>query len=136
MGSSNSGEYSGIVDATNSVLSNDRYPGSGEILVDPPSESEIIRWTQALSGFQADVTVTSEDNTQLLKIARLYEQSEDNLSNYVAEIGVKSLSGCNPKSVLFMVCIRDLQQNLASKVNMNPHKFSVLRGGRYSVQGR
>lgn len=133
MGTPTPQEYSGIVDATNSVIANDRYPGAEEILIDPPSEIDVQQWTESLSGFQADVTVSSEDHRRLLEIDRLYERSEENLSDYAAEMSVKSLTGSKPKSVLFMVCIRDLQRQYAEKVNMNPHKFSVLRGQRYSV---
>lgn len=127
--------YDGIDDAVDTIVSHSSYPGAENLLSDPPSESEIECWTATLSGFEAKTTVSGEDHSRLIDIDHLYESSKPNLEQYANELEVKQLSGCKPDRVLYMVCIRDLQQQFASKENMNPHKFAVLRASRYSVIG-
>lgn len=130
MGSS---KYSGIREAVKSVQSEDDYRDPGNILEDTPSPEQVIHYTDALSGFEADTTVSNEENARLNEIYTLYRRSEAALEDYAVEIGVSSLNEFSPKAVLFMVAFRDLQHEHAGKANLNPHKLSVLRGGRYSV---
>ena len=128
-----SGQYNGIREAYQSVESNSGYSGPSEILAETPSPETIVRWTDSLTGFEADANVSRDVAIQLDDIDELYERSKSGLEEHAARIGVKSLNEFSPDAVLFMVCIRDLQNKHAGKANLNPHKFSVLRGGRYSV---
>lgn len=127
-------EYTGIREATREVTTNQSYPGPREILPEPLSLEEIETWTDSLTGFEADAIVTQEDETILRAIEELYQRSLPALREYANEIGVRELNEFAPESVLFMVCIRDLQQQVVGKSNLNPHKLSVLRGGRFATQ--
>ncbi len=128
-----SGEYGGINEATDAITTADRYPGPEKILADNLSESEINQWTEALTGFEANTVVTQEDGDVLLEILGWFEQLQGRLAEYVDDLGVQTLSRCDPGMVLFMVCIRDLQNQYELTTNMNQHKLDVLRGGRYQV---
>ncbi|WP_222912654.1 HNH endonuclease [Natrinema sp. SYSU A 869] len=134
MGARSSGEYDGIADATESVLNNDRYPGAEEILSEAPSETEVVQWTKALSGFEANTEITPEENSFLLNVVGLLESSKENLATYAADLSVKPLGQLDPETVFFMVCIRDLQDKYAPKANLNSHKLAVLQGGRYQIR--
>lgn len=98
-----------------------------------PSEETVVQWTDALTGFEAEASISSAVENHLTDIRVLYAESEAALQGHAAELGVKSLNEFGPDAVLFMVCIRDLQTRYAGKSNLNLHKLSVLLGKRYSV---
>ena len=131
---SSPGEYSGIREAVKSVHSEEDYRGPGNILEDAPSPEDVIHGTDALTGFEAGTTVSGEEKARLNEIDALYRRSEAALEDCAAELGVSSLNEFSPRAVLFMVAFRDLQNEHAGKANLNPHKLSVLRGGRYTVK--
>lgn len=130
---SDPGQYSGITDAVDSVQAKSGYSGPDDILSSVPSEETVVQWTDSLTGFEAETSVSSATEDDLTDIRVLYADSETALQKHAAELGVKSLNEFGPDAVLFMVCIRDLQTRYAGKSNLNPHKLSVLLGGRYSV---
>jgi len=130
----NSGKYGGIRDAVKDVQSNPDYTGPDGILAEVPSRDEVIVWTEALTGFEANSTVSKNSHAHLKQINSLYERSKSNLADYARDLSVSGLNEFPPEAVLFLVCIRDLQNQSVGKENLNTHKFSVLRGGRYSVK--
>jgi hypothetical protein len=130
----NLNEYSGIRDAVDSIQSNSDFPHISAILAEVPSKQQTIKFTEALTGFEVGATVSKQAKNQLDLIESLYQQSEPRLIAHASEMGVKSLNEFSPESVLYMVCIRELQSEHAGKSNLNPHKFSVLKGARYTVK--
>lgn len=127
------GEYDGIRDAVKSVLCKGSYSGPEEVLQESPSRDTITLWTDTLTGFEANTSISPEAADHLNELEKLYEQSNASLENHATEIGVKYLNEFSPSDVLFMVCIRELQKQYTGKANLNPHKFGVLQADRYSV---
>ena len=135
MGSSGSDQYNGIVEATESIRNTEEYPGAEKILSESPSKTQIERWTNALSGFEANSEISPEENNALLEVTGLLETSKGSLTIYALELDVNQLGRSDADIVLFMVCIRDLQIQHGLIPNLNSHKLDVLRGGRYQITG-
>lgn len=128
------GEYDGIQDAVQKIQAKAEYRGPDELFHETPSPETIVEWTEALTGFEAGTTVTPAEDHHLRNIRSFYGRSEALLETRAAELGVASLNEFSPNAVLFMVGIRELQSQHAGKPNLNPHKLSVLQGGRYAVE--
>lgn len=129
-------EYSGIADATQDV----RNKINDSTIVNHPLSSPTLAvvvptWTESLSGFEANTTVTSEEEACLQQILALYDQCEEWLVRTARRLGIGTLNEYDPAQVLFMGLFRDLQTRFADKQNLNPHKMAVLLSGRYTVIG-
>lgn len=126
-------EYSGIAEATNDIRTKLQ---DSEIINHPLSKPVIAtlipEWTQALSGFEANATVSPGDTVRIEQIATVYEHHENWLIDTAKRLNIRNLNEHPPARVLFMGLFRDLQSRFASKQNLNPHKLAVLLDGRYS----
>jgi hypothetical protein len=131
---SDPGKYSGITEAVDSVHSKAMHRWIQEALSEIPPESDIIQWTEALTGLEVGATVTKDEKEHLGAIEELYTDSEPALASQAAEMDVLSLNEFSPKAVLFMACFRELQTEYAGKANLNPHKFRVIKDRKYSVK--
>lgn len=126
-------EYSGIAEATRDIRTKLQ---DSEIINHPLSKpvvaSLIPEWTQALSGFEANATVSAGNAVRIEQIATVYEHHETWLIDTAQQLNIGSLNEHSPARVLYMGLFRDLQNRFASKQNLNPHKLAVLLDGRYS----
>jgi 5-methylcytosine-specific restriction endonuclease McrA len=131
--SANSDRYDSIDAATESIRSLDAYLDPSELLVRTPSEQTVARWTETLTGFEAGVTISEVESEHLDQIQTLYDESRSALEEFASDHDLKQVSTSSPEEVLFMVCFRELQEEQSSRANLNPHKFDVLRGGRFDI---
>jgi hypothetical protein len=131
---SDPGKYSGITEAVDSVHSKAMHRLIQDALFEVPPESDIIQWTETLTGFEVGTTVTKEENEHLRAIEKLYSESEPALEEQAVEMDVLSLNEFPPKAVLFMACFRKLQTEYAGKTNLNPHKLRVVIDSKYTVK--
>jgi hypothetical protein len=93
----------------------------------------IVDWTEALSGFATNATVSRDTAYALAQIERLYNDSFPEIEHRANELNVGRLNEHGPATVLFMVLFRLLQEKYATKQNLNPHKIAVLLESKYSV---
>lgn len=125
-------EYSGVAEATQDVRTKLQ---DSEIVNHPLSKpvfaSIIPEWTQSLSGFEANATVSTKEAVRLEQIETVYHDHEDWLIDTAQQLHVGTLNEHSPARVLFMGLFRDLQTRFASKQNLNPHKLAVLLDHRY-----
>lgn len=127
-------EYNGIAEATEDVRSK---VNSSNMLNHPfssPTLSVTIpAWTRALTGFEANTTVSPRDEVHLEQIRELFQTQEDWLAETANELAVGTLNEHEPANVLFMGLFRDLQLRFGPKQNLNPHKLAVLLAERYEI---
>lgn len=128
-------KYTSISEATQDVL---HSAGDNSEVTDLFGESVlqlvIPDWTEALSGFEANTTVTRQAAHALEQIEQLYHDTHAELERRAAELNVGKLNEHGPATVLFMILVRRLQDEYASKQNLNPHKIAVLLQHRYSIE--
>lgn len=127
--------YSSIKEATQDVLQvgvYDRKP-LGQ-LNRPVLQIVLPVWTNSLSGFQANASVSPATAHALEQIEQLYYDTQRDLESEAEDLTVGRLNEHDPGTVLFMVLFRTLQYEFATKMNLNPHKMSVLLQHRYSVE--
>lgn len=118
------------------VRSHDRYTRPEKILSNPPSEETVEQWTDALSDFAAESTVSADVEADLRDIRRFYSENEQMLGQYAATLDVQPIGQSSPKEVLFTVYLRTLQSRYAGETNLDCRKFRDLLEGNYSIEGR
>lgn len=125
--------YAGIAEATHDIRTKLQ---NSELMHHPLSKPVIAclipEWTQSLSGFEANATVSARDDVRLKQIQTVYQEHQELLTHMAQELDIGSLNEHSPARVLFMGLFRDLQARFASKQNLNPHKLAVLLDGRYN----
>jgi hypothetical protein len=127
-------EYSTVKDAEHDISSRlTEVTESDDWLPSYLPAGVIPTWTSALTGFEANCSVTEADELALSQIRATYRAVEDKFARTAMEIDAGTMATLNPSHVLFMVLCRDLQRAHADKANMNPHKLRVLLDGRYLV---
>jgi hypothetical protein len=126
--------YTGIAEATKDVRTK---VNSSDLINHPfssPALSVIIpAWTEALTGFEAKVNISTREAEHIEQIHALYENQKGRLSQMAKELKIGILNEHEPAKVLFMGLFRDLQLRFASKRNLNPHKLAVIIAERYEV---
>ena len=110
----------------------DREPN--DMLDEPLLKVILPDWTNALSGFQANATVSHDTAHALEQIEQLYNDTHAEFVEWADEMDVRSLNEHDPGTVLFMVLFRSLQDEFAAKQNLNPHKITVLLQHKYTVE--
>lgn len=120
-------------DAAENIREHSQYIEPEEFFSNPPSEETIRQWTEALTGFEAQATISPETEADLQEIRHLYSTNEEALEQYAADLDVEPIGEATPKMVLFMVYIRTLQSKYVGKKNLNPHKFGNLLDGTYLI---
>jgi hypothetical protein len=128
-------EYASVDKATDDILTRiKQLPGEENWLAEGFYYSLVPEWTDTLTGFQANVTVSTREKTHLEQIIHLYEEAQAQLEKQAAVIGSGRMATLDPSHVLFIVLFRDLQQRAGVRTNMNPHKLRVILDERYDTK--
>jgi hypothetical protein len=127
--------YNSIAEATQDIRAK---VINSEIISHPLSSPTLAvvvpEWTNALSGFEAEKSVSQLEESSLEQVRLLFEQCSEWLTETAQELEIGTLNEHAPDEVLFMGLFRGLQKRFAEKQNLNPHKLAVLFGGRYTVE--
>jgi hypothetical protein len=108
-------------------------PGADEWLDSPLRDVVISHWTAALTGFQANVTVSPREAACFNQIGALFDRVKQLFVDRADLLGVGTMATLTPGHVLFMITVRRLQSAAGESTNFNPHKFRVLLDDRYTV---
>jgi hypothetical protein len=112
----------------------DLFPNVDEWLLKPITTAVIPTWTDTLTSFSANSTVTRSEVVALDQIESLYQNTQPLLQQRAELLGSGTMDTLEESHVLFIVLFRDLQREIADRANMNPHKLRVLLDGRYTVK--
>lgn len=112
----------------------DSFPLVNEWLLEPLATAVIPTWTDALTSFSANSTVTRSEAVALDQIESLYQDTAPLLQQRAELLGTGTMDTLEESHVLFIVLFRDLQREIADRANMNPHKLRVLLDGRYNIK--
>lgn len=128
-------KYSSVDEATDDILKRIKeLPGEENWLAEGFYYSLVPEWTDTLTGFQANATVSTREKIHLEQIINLYEEAQPHLKKQAAVIGSGQMATLDPSHVLFIVLFRDLQQRTEVRTNMNPHKLRVALDERYEIK--
>lgn len=126
-----------IIDqAAEDIRTHSRYIEPEKFLSNPPSEETVEQWTDSLTDFTAQSTVSAEVEADLKEIRRFYVENENMLGQYAANLDVQPIGQSSPKEVLFLVYVRTLQSRHAGITNIDSHTFDDLMQENYSIEGR
>jgi len=123
-----------IDDAEDTIREDSQYVEPEEFFSDPPSEETIEEWTESLTGFDTQTSVSTRAEVDLNAIRQFYSENEVALEQYAATLGIEPIGQSSPKMVLFMVYIRILQSKYTGKQNLNSHKFENVLNKTYDVE--
>jgi hypothetical protein len=112
----------------------DSFPNVDEWLLEPIATAVIPTWTDALTSFSANSSVTRSEEVALDQIESLYQNTQPVLQQRSETIGSGTMDTLEESHVLFMMLFRALQREIVDRANMNPHKLRVLLDGRYTVE--
>ena len=112
----------------------DAFPNVDEWLLKPIAAVVIPTWTDALTSFSANSTVTHSEAVALDQIESLYQDTAPLLQRRADLLGSGTMDTLEESHVLFMVLFRDLQREIVDRANMNPHKLRVLLDSRYTIK--
>lgn len=127
--------YASIAEATQDIRTK---VSNSDVITHPLSSPTLAvvvpEWTDALTGFEAEKSVSQLEENSLEQVRSLFKQCNEWLTETAQELEVGALNEHAPDQVLFMGLFRDLQERFAEIQNLNPHKLAVLFGGRYTVE--
>ena len=125
--------YDGIVSATEDIRCRlKEQTGEQNWFGEQVAETIVADWTEALR--RSDLIkgdVSGADAVKCDRIIQLYEDNADRLAEQAATIGSATIqnSPLSADQVLFTVLLRDLQEEIVGKPNMNHVKFNILLKG-------
>jgi hypothetical protein len=129
------GKYDSVTAAEDDIHRRiDSFPNVDEWLLKPIAAVVIPTWTDALTSFSANSTVTRSEAAALDQIESLYQNTQPVLQQRAELLGSGTMDTLEKSHVLFMVLFRNLQREIVDRANMNPHKLRVLLDGRYTVK--
>ena len=112
----------------------DSFPNVDKWLLKPIATAVIPTWTDALTSFSANSTVTRSEAAALDQIESLCQNIQPLLQQRTELLGSGTMDTLEESHVLFMVLFRNLQREIVDRANMNPHKLRVLLDGRYTIK--
>lgn len=112
----------------------DSFPNVEEWLLKPIATAVVPTWTDALTSFSANSTVTRSEAVTLDQIESLYQNIQPLLQQRAELLGSGMMDTLEESHVLFIVLFRDLQREIVDRANMNPHKLRVLLDSRYTIK--
>lgn len=127
-------EYSSVAEATAAVQTQVQDAGFLTQPIAQPALAVVVpQWTQALSGFEANTTVTPTAAARLSQLRAIYTEQQLWFDETARDLNIGRLNEHDPGRVLFMGLVRDFQARFAEKQNLNPHKLAVLLAERYEI---
>ena len=112
----------------------DSFPNVDKWLLKPIATAVIPTWTDALTSFSANSTVTHSEAVALDQVESLYQNTQPLLQQRAELLGSGTMDTLEESHVLFMVLFRNLQREIVGRANMNPHKLRVLLDSRYTIK--
>lgn len=129
------GEYDSVAAAYDDIIARlERTPGQSNRLSDQLNETIIRDWSAALSGLGPNTVVTIPRATKLQQITQLYRAAEADLETQAADLGSGTLNTLSETETLFVVLLRDLQEQVGVRVNANQVKIKNTLNEEYDIE--
>ena len=96
-------------------------------------ETIVRDWTDALRGLEPGSTVSVERATKLAQLRSLYADGADRLEEQATTLQSGSLNQLSPAETLFVVFLRELQEQAGEQSNANQVKIKLVLREEYEI---
>ena len=126
--------YDTLTEATDDIHERLERSARSNWLAGELTTTVVEDWSEVLTNFGPDSTVSPTEEVRLKQIRQLYESNESRLREDAEELGSGGLNHITKPQTLFVAFLRDLQEQAGINTNANQVKVKVILNEEYDIE--